>query len=258
MLACARIGAAHTVIFGGFSARGDHATASTTPGAVAIITADGGYRRGAGRAAEGRTWTTRSRAKAPTACKTVIVLQRTRTTRSTSSDGRDVWWHERDRTTSTPTAPPSRSTASTRSSSSTPAAPPASPRASSTPPAATCSAPTAPRKYVFDLRDDDIYWCTADVGWITGHSYIVYGPLANGATDAACTKARRTTPTSDRFWEIIERLQRHDLLHRADRDPRVHQVGRRMARRSTISAACACSAPSASRSIPRRGCGTTR
>jgi hypothetical protein len=76
---------------------------------------------------------------------------------------------------------PSRWTPKTRCSSSTPPAPPASPRACCTPPAATCLGGDD-HKYVFDYRDGDVYWCTADVGWVTGHSYIVYGPLANGAT----------------------------------------------------------------------------
>ena len=155
-----------------------------------------------------------------------------------------------------PIARPSRSTASTRCSSSTPAARPENPRASCTPPAATCSAPHVTSEYVFDLRDDDIYWCTADIGWVTGHSYIVYGPLANGATDAD-VRRRAELARAGPLLEHHREVRRHDLLHRPDRDPRLHEMGRRMARRSTISPRCACSAPSASRSIPKRGCGTT-
>jgi acetyl-CoA synthetase len=69
---------------------------------------------------------------------------------------------------------------------------------------ATSSARTMTTKYVFDLRDDDVYWCTADVGWVTGHSYIVYGPLANGAT-VVMYEGAPNRPTSDRFWEMVER-----------------------------------------------------
>ena len=81
-------------------------------------------------------------------------------------------------------------------------------------------------------KDDDIYWCTADIGWVTGHSYVVYGPLANGAT-VADVRGRAELPRPGPLLGDHRELQGHDLLHRADRDPRVHQVGRRDGRRST-------------------------
>ena len=112
-------------------------------------------------------------------------------------------------------------------------------------------------KWVFDLQEEDIYWCTADIGWVTGHSYIVYGPLQNGATSVMYEGAPNF-PEPDRFWRIIERHKVNDLLHGADGDPRVHQVGRRSGRTSTICRACGCWARSASRSIRRRGCGIAR
>ena len=114
----------------------------------------------------------------------------------------------------------------------------------------------ATTKLVFDLHDDDVYWCTADIGWVTGHSYVVYGPLANGAT-VVMYEGAPDWPQKDRFWSIIEQLRRHDLLHGADRDSRVHAVGHRVAGGATICRRCACSARSASRSIPRPGSGTT-
>ena len=83
-------------------------------------------------------------------------------------------------------------------------------------------------KYVFDLRDEDIYWCTADVGWVTGHSYVVYGPLANGATTLMYEGAPNW-PEPDRFWKIIEEYRRQHSLYRADGDPRVYSLGRPMA-----------------------------
>ena len=114
----------------------------------------------------------------------------------------------------------------------------------------------ATTKWVFDLRDDDVYWCTADIGWVTGHSYVVYGPLANGAT-VLMYEGAPDWPKKDRFWQLDRALRRDDLLHGADGDSRVHEVGHRLARAAAISAACACSDRSASRSIPKRGCGTT-
>ena len=83
-------------------------------------------------------------------------------------------------------------------------------------------------KYVFDLREEDIYWCTADIGWVTGHSYVVYGPLAKGATTLMYEGAPNW-PEPDRFWGIIEEYGGQHSLHRADGDPGLHQVGRRMA-----------------------------
>ena len=80
---------------------------------------------------------------------------------------------------------------------------------------------------VFDLKPEtDVYWCTADIGWVTGHCYIVYGPLANGATQVMY-EGTPDTPHQGRFWEIIAEVRGHDPLHRADRDPHVHEVGRR-------------------------------
>ena len=85
-------------------------------------------------------------------------------------------------------------------------------------------------KHVFDLKPDtDVYWCAADVGWVTGHSYIVYGPLANGAT-SVLYEGTPDHPTKDRFWEIVDRYGVTHPLHRADRDPHVHEVGRRVPR----------------------------
>ena len=111
-------------------------------------------------------------------------------------------------------------------------------------------------KYVFDLREEDLYWCTADIGWVTGHSYVVYGPLANGAT----TFMYEGAPNCAGLGPLVEAhrgIPHHHPLHRAHRHPRLHQGRRRIGRRSTISPRCACSAASASRSIPRPGCGIT-
>ena len=110
---------------------------------------------------------------------------------------------------------------------------------------------------VFDLKDDDVYWCTADVGWVTGHSYMVYGPLANGATQVMY-EGTPDAPHKGRWWEIIAEVRRHDLLHRAHGDPDLHEVGRRHPRRATTCPRSGCSARSVSRSTPRPTSGTAR
>ena len=95
---------------------------------------------------------------------------------------------------------------SIRSTSSTPPAPPESPRAWCIPRAGIRSGRYLTTKLVFDLKEDDTYWCTADIGWVTGHSYIVYGPLQNGATSLMYEGAPNF-PEPDRFWSIIDRHQ---------------------------------------------------
>ena len=112
----------------------------------------------------------------------------------------------------------------------------------------------ATTKWVFDLKEDDVYWCTADIGWVTGHSYVVYGPLANGATVVMYEGA----PICPEGPILGNRraLRRDDFLHRADRDPRLHEVGHRLAGRRNMSC-CACLVRSASPSTLKRGFGIT-
>jgi acetyl-CoA synthetase len=129
--------------------------------------------------------------------------------------GARLWWHEAMEA-ARPTARPSRWTPRTRCSSSTPPARPASPRA-------CCTRRRLPalrrhdHKYVFDYREGDVYWCTADVGWITGHSYIVYGPLANGATTVMFEACIPTYPDAGRFWEVVDK---HKVTSSTPRPPR--------------------------------------
>ena len=149
----------------------------------------------------------------------------------------------------------SRWTPRTCSTSSTRRARPESRRASSTRRAATSSAPTRRRKWVFDLRDDDVYWCTADIGWVTGHSYVVYGPLANGAT-VLMYEGAPDWPEKDRFWQLIERYG-VTIFYTAPTAIRAFMKWGTEWPAGAISAACGCSDRSASRSIPKRGCGTT-
>ena len=125
-----------------------------------------------------------------------------------------------------PTAPPSRSTASIRCSSSTPSGSTGKPKG------ILHTTGRLPARRVDDApsgsstsSDDDIYWCTADIGWVTGHSYVVYGPLANGAT-VVMYEGAPNSPAGGPLLGDHREVPRHHLLHRADRDPRLHQVGR--------------------------------
>ena len=96
----------------------------------------------------------------------------------------------------------------------------------------------ATHRLIFDIHEDDVFWCAADIGWVTGHSYIVYGPLANHTTGIIYEGAP-DWPDKDRLWEIAEKLPRHDPVHGAHRDPRVHALGHRVPRqaRSVVAAA---------------------
>ncbi|MCA9243822.1 MAG: acetate--CoA ligase [Phycisphaerales bacterium] len=198
MLACARIGAAHSVIFGGFSAQAIIDRVRDAQSEI-VITADGGWRRGS--IVELKESVDEAASRCPD-IKTVIVYQRCDNDVDMKS-GRDFWWHELVAAESTecPAEPcdaeqmlfllyTSGSTGKPKGILHT------------TGGFMVYAATTA--KYVFDLKPDDVYWCTADVGWITGHSYVVYGLLANGVTSLMYEGAPNH-PQWDRFWDIIER-----------------------------------------------------
>ena len=202
MLACARIGAPHTVVFGGFSADALRDRIQDCDARV-VITADGGYRRGAPSALKPAV--DEALEQCPDV-RNVLVVRRTGQDVDVD-DGRDVWWHDVVDTAEHRARRPRRSTPSTRSTSCTPRARPASPRASCTPPAATSLGASYTHWAVFDLKPEtDVYWTAADIGWVTGHSYIVYGPLANGAT-SVMYEGTPDTPHQGRWWEIIEKYK---------------------------------------------------
>lgn len=109
---------------------------------------------------------------------------------------------------------------------------------------------------VFDLREDDIYWCTADVGWVTGHNYIVYGPLANGAT-AVMFEGVPNYPNVSRFWDVIDK-HKVSIFYTAPTAIRALMRDGEAPVKKTSRRACVCSAALASRSIRKPGAGTTR
>ncbi len=197
MLACARLGAIHSVVFGGFSAESIKDRANDS-GATCIVTADGGYRRGAIVPLKHNV--DAALKDGSTKVKHVIVFRRAHN-EVHIEEGRDVWWH-RELEYVTAHCPAVEMDAEDPlfilyTSGST-----GKPKGILHTTAGYLLGAYVTTKYVFDLRPDDIYWCTADVGWITGHSYLVYGPLANGATSVMYEGAPNW-PESDRFWKII-------------------------------------------------------
>jgi acetyl-CoA synthetase len=197
MLACARIGAVHSVIFGGFSSEAI-ADRNQDAEAVAVITADGGWRRGAQLPLKKNV--DEALAKSPTV-KHVIVLRRTGQAVE-MLDGRDIWWHDlvKDMPADKPPVPLDSEAPLfiLYTSGST-----GKPKGIKHTTAGYVLWAKATAEWVFDLRDDDLFWCTADCGWITGHSYVTYGPLAAGAS-ILIYEGAPNAPNEGRFWEIIE------------------------------------------------------
>ena len=196
MLACARIGAAHSVVFGGFSAHSLRDRINDAEAKV-LITADGGHRRGDVFALK----PVADEALADTPSITDVVVVRRGGNDVPMQDGRDHWYHDlmADADPVCPAEPmDSEQLLFLLYTSGTTGKPKGIMHTSG----GYLTQAAFTHKYVFDLHDDDVYWCTADVGWITGHSYIVYGPLANGATQVMY-EGVPNFPANDRFWAII-------------------------------------------------------
>jgi len=206
MLACARIGAVHSVVFGGFSAQ-SVADRICDSQARLVITADGGFRRGSVVALkqnvdEALTLKDAQGNLLAATIEKVIVLRRANNPIQ-FQDGRDLWWHQEiEQVDAHCPAEKMDSEAPLfilYTSGST-----GKPKGILHTTAGYLLYVKLTSKYVFDLCPEDVYWCTADVGWVTGHSYVVYGPLANGATSLMYEGAPNF-PEPDRFWRIVEK-----------------------------------------------------
>ena len=196
MLGCARIGAVHCVVFAGFSSESIRDRIADS-GATVIVTADGGYRRG-------QIVTLKQNVDHALAddkqVRKVIVFRRTHLDIHIQ-EGRDVWWHREAEYVNTDCPPVGLDSEHPLfilyTSGST-----GKPKGILHTTGGYLTGTAATTKYVFDLQENDVYWCTADVGWITGHSYLVYGPLLNGAT-CLLYEGAPNWPEPDRFWKII-------------------------------------------------------
>jgi acetyl-CoA synthetase len=201
MLACARIGAVHSVIFGGFSSEAI-ADRNHDAKAVAVITADGGWRRGAQLPLKKNVDAAlASTANGPTTVQHVIVLKRTGQP-CDMVPGRDVWWHDLVAGMPADTPPAAMDSEAPLfilyTSGST-----GKPKGIKHTTAGYLLWAKTTAEWVFDLQEEDLFWCTADCGWITGHSYVTYGPLAAGAS-ILIYEGAPNAPHEGRFWEIIE------------------------------------------------------
>jgi acetyl-CoA synthetase len=204
MLACARIGAAHSVVFGGFSAESLRDRINDAR-AVCLITADGGYRRG--QVVPLKRFADQALKECPSIRHTVVVQRRPGGPGDESFaemvEGRDHWWHRLlDRE---PAACPFEAmdaedvlfilyTSGTTG----------KPKGIVHTTGGYLTQVSTTTRYVFDLKEHDLFWCTADVGWVTGHSYVVYGPLSIGAS-VLMYEGAPDWPERDRFWKIIAR-----------------------------------------------------
>ena len=200
MLACAKIGAAHSVVFGGFSAEALRERINDAKAKV-LITADGAWRRGTVVALKASV--DDALTGTPTIEKVVVVERIGKATPISMKPGRDLWWHDIVANASDECAAEPMDaedmlfilyTSGTTG----------KPKGVVHTTAGYLLGVSTTHRYVFDIKEDDVYWCTADIGWVTGHSYIVYGPLANGTT-TVMYEGTPDFPDRGRFWQLIDK-----------------------------------------------------
>ena len=201
MLACARIGAVHSVVFGGFSAVSLRDRINDAAATV-LITADGGFRRGqtvplkkiADEALEGTS----------TIEHVVVVRRGAGGSEVALTSDREHWYHELMTPDVNPWCEPEKMDAEDLLYILYTSGTTGKPKGIVHTTGGYLVGTYATTKWIFDLKDDDVFWCTADIGWVTGHSYVVYGPLTNGAT-VVMYEGSPDWPDKDRFWDLIER-----------------------------------------------------
>ena len=219
MLACARIGAIHTVVFGGFSAEALKDRINDAQAKV-LITADGSYRRGTVVPLKNMA------DKAIENCPSIhhVVIVRRANNEIHVKEGRDHWFHrliQEAKHYCEPEKMDSEDILFTLYTSGTTGKPKGIVHTTG----GYMTGVLATTNMVFDLKPEDVFWCTADVGWVTGHSYVVYGPMANGATQVIYEGAP-DWPERGPLLEAHRKIRRHYFLYGADGDSRVYEMGR--------------------------------